>query len=93
MCLCNFYLFYLFIYLFIFFFFASASACSFPAIWQCRGIHCNEIRLCLALSCHIMAWQSLASVDIIASVDTVIPFIPLISVYVPCESTYNSINM
>ena len=34
-------------------FFASASACSFPAIWQCPGIHCSAVCLCFALSCRI----------------------------------------
>jgi hypothetical protein len=41
-------------------FLASASACSFPAIWQCPGIHCSAICLCLTLSGCIRAWQSLA---------------------------------
>jgi len=59
MCLCNFW------HLFL----VSASACSSPAIWQCPGIHCSAICLCFALSCHIRAWQSLASVDNTVSVD------------------------
>jgi len=50
-------------------FLANASACSFPAIWQCPGIHCSAICLCFAVSCRIWAWQSLASVDITVSVD------------------------
>jgi hypothetical protein len=48
-------------------FMASASECSFPAIWQCPGIHCSAICLSFALSCPIRTWQSLASVDITVS--------------------------
>jgi len=52
-------------------FLASTSACSFPVIWQCPGIHCSAICLCFPLSCRIRSWQSLASVDILVSVDAV----------------------
>jgi len=44
-------------------FLASTSACSFPVIWQFPGIYCST------LSCRIRSWQSLASVDILVSVD------------------------
>jgi len=50
-------------------FLASKSSCSFPVIWQCPGIHCSAICLCFPLSCRIRSWQSMASVDILVSVD------------------------
>ena len=46
-------------------FLANESAASFPAIWQCPGIHWSTISLLLiCCSCRILAWHSSTVVEV-----------------------------